>query len=268
MEPALPPLVLLHGFCESQAIFRHLIPDLLPFCNPITPDLPGFGANPFNPRLHHLDDYGFWLRDYLDGLGLERVVLAGHSMGGYLALAFAEHFPQRILALGLLHTTALADPPEKQENRTKTMAFIEKHGHKAFLEIFVPSLFHSPQPAWLEELHRICSQADPKAIVHLTQIMRDRPDRTQVAAHLPVPLMYVTGAHDALVPPERNQEEWAHIPMAIKKQLAGAGHMGMYENPEAFLEALESLVQLGQAYSLPKNLNRISSTQTGNSEGL
>lgn len=240
------PLLLLHGFCESNAIFLPLLDGLKAHCRVIAPNLPGHGGSEWDPHIRSLDELAFWLRDFADALGLEQMVLVGHSLGGYIATSFAKHFPERLQALGLLHSTSLADTPERKENRNKSMDFIATHGSEAFLQVFVRSLFHDPQIGWLQELHGITRQTSEAAILDLTRIMRDRPDQHHVVKNLQVPLMYITGELDGLVKIERSREELQNLPFAVLKRIQEASHMGMYEAPEKVMDAILSLMDMAE----------------------
>ena len=240
-----PAVILLHGFCESHAIFDGLIDALSQNYRVICPDLPGHGGTPWDQGMRSMDEAAFWLRDLMDALALEQVCLVGHSMGGYIAAAFATFFPERLNALGMLHTTALADTETRKRNRSKAIQFIEKNGVAPFLEVFVQSLFHTPQPEWIALMEEITAKTNPDAVLAFTQIMRDRPDRSEVIRGLEIPVMYITGAKDALVSPERSAEELQHMPLAILKRMPEASHMGMFEAKDKVLDALNSLMELG-----------------------
>ncbi|HHG83452.1 MAG TPA: alpha/beta hydrolase [Bacteroidetes bacterium] len=238
------PLLLLHGFCESPQIFDSLNTSLSGKHQVLCPCLPGHGELPWNTHLKTMDDLAFWLRDYLDAAAVTRVTLIGHSLGGYIAAAFAAHFPDRLAGLGMLHSTALADLPERQLNRNKALAFIEQNGHTLFLQTFVQSLFYNPEAAWLAELTAITQQVDPPAISALLGIMRDRPERTLALQTLQIPVMYIIGAHDSIVSPERAREEMAKIALALLHRIPDASHMGMYETPHKVRAAIESFLEL------------------------
>lgn len=210
----------------------------------VAPDLPGHGGTAWGDGFRSLDDAACWLRDLLDALEVDTCVLVGHSMGGYIAAAFAELFPERLAGICLLHSTSLGDPAERQESRTKSMAFVTQHGKEPFLRAFVSSLFHAPKEEWLETLAAITAQTDVEAIVCLLQIMRDRPDRSGVIRSLRVPVMYITGQHDGLVSPERSRMELQDLPMALLIRIPDASHMGMYEAPDRVTEAILSLVEV------------------------
>lgn len=237
------PLVLLHGFCESPQIFRGLV-DALPLGQKvICPLLPGHGGSAWNSQVHNLDDLAVWLRETLAAAGVEDCVLIGHSLGGYIAAAFAARFPQHLRGLGLLHATALPDTPQRQASRNKALAFLEQYGTAPFLKAFVQSLFHAPQAAWTEELGAITAQTDPAAIHALVRIMRDRPDRTAALAALEVPVMYIIGDHDQLVDPGRSKLEMDKVALALLHRIPEASHMGMYETPGEVRAAVENLLR-------------------------
>ncbi|MBK9453689.1 MAG: alpha/beta hydrolase [Bacteroidetes bacterium] len=238
-----PVVLLLHGFCESHLIFDSLLPQLTSDYRVVAPDLPGHGGTPWDKGIRTMDDFACWLRDLLDALEVEQCVLIGHSMGGYVAAAFAELFPERLRGLGMLHSTALGDAEERKENRTKSMAFVEQNGKELFLRAFVASLFHDPEPRWLMELTDITAPTDTDAIVACLRMMRDRPDRSAIVGALAVPVMYITGGLDGLVSPERSRQELAQLPLALLHRIPEASHMGMYEAPERVIAAVLSLVE-------------------------
>jgi 3-oxoadipate enol-lactonase len=221
-------LVLLHGFCESHRIFEDLLPALAAGHRIVCPNMPGHGGLAWNNAWRSLDDAACWLRDILDSLEIARCVLVGHSLGGYIAAAFAAAFPERLSGLGMLHSTALDDPMERRETRTKAIQFVKDHGKAPFLKAFVAGLFHAPEPKWLET------------------IMRDRPDNSRAVGHLQVPVMYIIGAHDGLLSPERSLQELADLQIALLHRIPEASHMGMYEAPEKVIAAILSLVEASQ----------------------
>ena len=241
-----PTVVLLHGFCESSQIFSRLISELSPAAEVLAPNLPGHGGTPWQGGLRSLNDAADWLRDFLDEQKTVQCILVGHSLGGYIAAAFAERYPERLSGLAMLHSTALADSEERKTNRNKALEFIARNGTEPFLKAFVESLFYdsAANTAWKEELHQITEQADPEAIVAFIRLMRDRPDRVASLKALTVPVMYIMGEHDTLVPPTRSMDELSRVELALLHRISEAGHMGMYEAPEKVLGAVESLIDV------------------------
>jgi pimeloyl-ACP methyl ester carboxylesterase len=244
-----PAIVLLHGFCESSGIFSRLITDLSPAAYVLAPNLPGHGGTPWQGGLRSLSYAADWLRDFLDEQNIVQCILVGHSLGGYIAAAFAERYPERLRGLAMLHSTALPDTEERQTNRNKALDFIAKNGVQPFLKAFVESLFFDPRPdpinmGWKSKLFQITSQTDPEAIVAFIRLMRDRPDRVAALRALKVPVMYIIGENDTLVPPLRIQDELSRVELALLHRIPEAGHMGMYEAPKKVRAAIESLIEL------------------------
>ena len=168
--------------------------------------------------------------------GKKGAIIIGHSMGGYITLAFVERYPEAVLAFGLFHSTAFADSEEKKETRRKGIAFIEQHGGYEFLKTTTPNLF-SPitkaEKGHLIDQHlKTLRNADGAALVRYYQSMMERPDRTAVLNNTPVPVLFVLGRHDVAVPLEDGLKQ-CHLPqLAYIELLQQAGHMGMAEEPE------------------------------------
>lgn len=242
------PLVLLHGFCEGSEIFQQIMPAIAAHCHVVCPNLPGHGGSLWDEGLHSIEDAACWLRDFLDALGIERCILVGHSLGGYIAAAFAELFPERLLGLGMLNSTSLGDTEERKESRTKSVAFVQQHGKELFLKAFVSSLFHDPKPEWQAILTRITANTSVEAIIAFLRIMRERADRSSVVGALQVPVMYITGENDGLISPERSKLELRCLPLALLYRIPEASHMGMYEAPEKAIGAILSLVEVSKCF--------------------
>ena len=122
------PLVLLHGFPLDSGIWAPVVPLLENDFELILPDLRGFGGSLSNTADYSLSDMADDVIQLLDHLGIEKAVIAGHSMGGYIALAFAKSYPERLLGLGLISTQVLPDTPERKESRYQTVAQVEEFG--------------------------------------------------------------------------------------------------------------------------------------------
>ena len=239
-------VLLLHGFCESPAIFDGLIPALAERYRVVCPVLPGHAGLAWDDTLASISDLADWLKRFLDFVGVETCYLVGHSLGGYIAAAMAERHPGRLTGVCMLHSTGLEDAPGRQENRNKSLAFIGRFGTQPFLKAFVDSLFYESAAArasgqlsgWKAELAGITSGVDPAAVTALTMAMRDRPSRLREIRASGVPFTYVVGEHDSLVTAERSAMEfqgWEDVKVIL---LPGVGHMGMYEAREELTQLL------------------------------
>lgn len=163
-------------------------------------------------------------------------VVIGHSMGGYIALAFAEKYPSYLNALGLFHSTAWADSEEKKATREKGIAFIEQHGAFEFLKTTIPNLFSQKTkeekpgiPArLLDSLHNFSAAS----LVSYYRAMMQRPDRTFMLKKPSLPVLFVIGEQDNAVPMADSLQQ-CHLPeKSYIHILSESGHMGMLEEAD------------------------------------
>jgi 3-oxoadipate enol-lactonase len=175
----------------------------------------------------------------LDQLGMHTAALAGHSMGGYLALAFARAYPGRTAALGLVSTQALADPPDRREARLATARQVAEQGLGFVAESMPEKL--SPDPRVRSICAELIGKQPPAGIIGALKAIAGRDDSTSLLASFDFPVTILHGDADALVPVERAREMQAAIPQAVLTEFPGGGHMLMLEEPQATAEALMRL---------------------------
>ena len=245
MPVSQPTLVFLHGFAESREIWTELLAGLPAAYKVLTLNLPGHGTNIHDVRDFSMEAQARYVADKLQAAGVEKALLVGHSMGGYVALAFAERWPERVAGLALINSSALADSEEKKASRAKNIAFVERHGVEKFMESFIRPLFApthreamSRQREFLEEI----GKATPAAtIVGGLQAMAARPDRTQVLRAAKFPVLLVAGKEDVAVPLEQSVAQAALAPVAHALFLADVGHLAYFEQPERTRRAVLAL---------------------------
>jgi pimeloyl-ACP methyl ester carboxylesterase len=229
------PLLLVHGFAEDSWIWEAQLARLKDQFRVLIPDLPGSGHSPFNPRITGLEGYADCLVAILDAEKVDQAVLVGHSMGGYIALAFGEKYSGRLQGLGLFHSTAYADSPEKIEARRKGIDFIGLHGSGPFLAGSIPNLFSetfsTERPEVVQALIRRYAHFDPAALSAYYQGMIDRPDRTGVLKSSSVPVLFVIGEQDKLIPMQDMLQQSQMPDISFIHILESAAHMGMLEAP-------------------------------------
>lgn len=228
-------LVLLHGFCETGIIWHDIANALSADYLVIVPDLPGFGET--EASAESLEEWAVSLHQAILPITKNnKVTLVGHSMGGYVALAFAQLFPDMVAALGLFHSSALQDAPEKKENRYKTIDFINKYGVKPFVKEIIPGIYAPDAPKeWIKQSLEIALDLPKEGIIKALKAMAERPDRTDLLKNLKVPILVVAGKYDALIPLQTQAEQAL---LAEKSQfviLEKSGHMGIYEEAEKSL---------------------------------
>jgi pimeloyl-ACP methyl ester carboxylesterase len=233
--PSQPTLVFLHGFAESHEIWTDFTRNFPPTYQVLTLDLLGHGT-----QLHDIDDYSMeaqaaYVQAELEAAGVERAVFIGHSMGGYVALAFAEKYPEQVLGLCLFHSSAQADTKEKKVNRDKNAGFVERHSVAKFMDTFIRPLLAPAnrdqmpeQLAFLEELGKATPQT---TILGGLRAMRDRPDRMQVLREAKFPVLFIAGKEDLAVPLTSTLEQVALPAVSSGLFLADVGHLGFVERP-------------------------------------
>lgn len=237
------PIVFLHGFCETSEIFELLVPDLSKSYRVVCIDLPGHGGSGLIPGMHHLEEVGRWLNKAFKALDIKKPVLIGHSLGGYIGLAFAEMFPRKLKGLCLFHSIAGRDSDTRRESRNKTIRFVEKHGPYPFIRSFVPSLFATMQTEAIERMYEIASQTQKDAILAYSQAMRDRKDRVPVIQSMECPVLYIIGGHDDFISKNQSRQEMLKAHRGTSCFLESAGHAGFYEAPEKVSKALRGFME-------------------------
>jgi pimeloyl-ACP methyl ester carboxylesterase len=228
------PVLLVHGFTEDRSIWNPLISGMEGKYRWLIPDLPGSGDSPFNKNLHTLADLAEALQAILQEEGIRQAVLIGHSMGGYISLAFAEKYPGLLKGLGLFHSTAYADREEKKEARKKSMAFIRNHGSALYVEQSLPGLFSErfkkQHPEKIREQIERHANFDPASLVQYLEMMMNRKDNTRILKDMEIPALFIMGEEDPAAP-LKDVLEQCHLPrISYIHILAETAHMGMLEN--------------------------------------
>lgn len=243
------PVVLLHGFGEDRAIWEHQINFLKEHCRLLIPDLPCTG----NSVLLNTNDLTIeWMADAIYALLLkekiDQCILLGHSMGGYITLAFAEKYPEKLLRFGLVHSTAYADSEEKKQTRQKSIDLIEHYGAYAFLKSTIPNLFGTAfkkeSPEIVEELIEKGKDFTKICLQHYTKAMMLRSDKSAVLTNSSVPVLFIAGTEDLAAPLTDLQAQSQLPKKSYIEVLDGVAHMGMLEATQAMNQHLLGFIQL------------------------
>ena len=233
------PLLFIHGFCGSTSYWDKVIPALSDSNRVIAVDLPGHGESDIQ-NVDTIESLASFVYDFLDALQVDKVTLFGHSLGGYITLAFAEKYPNRLNAFSLIHSTAFPDSEEAKEGRDAAIHTIDEKGMQTFIEGLVPKLFapsnsQDNQPL-LEKTIQIGNSTNPNGAKNALKAMRDRIDRREVLNNTDLPVLLVAGSEDQLIPPEKTfSAEGDHINEVV---LQNTGHMSMLEAPEELVKAI------------------------------
>ena len=232
-------LVLLHGFCEDKTCFNEQVFLLQSRFRIITIDLPGFGEAPVYNSVT-MEQMADEVYSTLQELQVTSFVLCGHSMGGYVSLAFAQKYPSLLKGLILLHSTAASDTDERKEKRDQAVSFIQQHGTYEYVKHFIPPLFaaeHSNQPYVAARVERAARIA-PHALTAALHAMKSRHDSLDWIRHTSIPVAYIAGRHDALIPIDALMHQAVQLKNGYIKVLENSAHMGMIEETEACAAAL------------------------------
>ncbi|KAA3436133.1 alpha/beta fold hydrolase [Rufibacter hautae] len=236
-----PAIVFLHGFCESKELWTDFTKPLQHQFRIITVDLPGHGESPATQDFS-MENQAQQVQETLQTLQVEKCLLVGHSMGGYVGMAMAELFPELLYGLCLFHSSALPDSEEKKETRNKTADFVQKHGIDKFMDTFVAPLFAESNRVSctdaIEKMQAIGKATPQETVLGCLQAMRDRPDRTEVLRTTAIPVFFIAGKEDPAVPVEATLQQ-CHLPENSMTYFLGhVGHMGMFENTALTRQAL------------------------------
>lgn len=235
-------VVLLHGYLESMMVWDDFVPLLYKQVRVVTLDLPGHGISEVTGEVHTMDFLADTLADALKALGIARCTLVGHSMGGYVALAFCERHPELLDGVVLLSSTPNGDTPEKAENRRREIALI-KAGKKDLLAQVAPAAGFAAENRnrmrdAIEDLVEQVFITEDDGIVALLNGMSTRRDQNEMLRATKVPVLFILGRHDDYIPAEAAQTMIAAHPEARVVWLEHSGHMGFLEEPEATATAI------------------------------
>lgn len=235
-EGAGAPVLLLHGFAEDSTVWDNQTGALSKSCRLIIPDLPGSGRSSALQGPTSMEGLADVIKDFLDRLQIDQCTLIGHSMGGYISLAFAAMYPDRLNAFGLFHSTARPDSEEKKATRRKAIDFIRANGSAPFIRQSTPNLY-SPytrehRPELIEENIAKYSGFAPESLISYYEAMIARPDRTDLLRQSICPVLFLIGRDDNVIPMQQALEQ-SYLPSTSHISiLDNTGHMGMLENPE------------------------------------
>jgi pimeloyl-ACP methyl ester carboxylesterase len=240
------PVMLVHGFAEDSGIWDELVPALEKQYRLIIPDHIGSGRSTGNLDGLSMESLAENLQLIAEKEGLQNFAMIGHSMGGYVTLAYAEKHPEKLDRFGLFHSTAFEDSAEKKTAREKNIAFISKHGSALFQQQTIPNLFSENSKQKFPEKIRAMidrySNFSPSALVAYTKAMRDRPNRMHVLETFKKPVLFIMGEYDTAVPIDQGLKQCSVPELSYIYIAAQSGHMGMLEEPEFCLKALQDFL--------------------------
>jgi len=234
-------IVLLHGFLENKNIWNDLVEKLSGDFHVVTVDLPGHGESDVLEPVHEMGSMAAAVKEILSSLDVEECMVVGHSMGGYVALALADLFPQMVSGLVLFHSQAAADDEEGKRNRDRTVKVVEEN-RAGFISNFIPDLF-APGNAEkfadeVDDLKQQAMQASKEGIIAAVKGMKDRSSKLGLLHSIMAPVLFICGKQDSRIPIEKILNQVAMPRHSEALLLEDTGHMGFIENKEKAEEAL------------------------------
>jgi len=240
------PVFLLHAFPLNGRMFEPQLEVLSEERRVVAPDYPGFGRTPRTPAQPDVRYYAEAVRRLLDRLGIERVVLGGVSMGGYVAFGCLRLFPERVSGLILSNTRPEPDSEEMRENRKNMARRVAEEGVEVLIELQMERLLARDtlenDEAVVEKVRAMIFESSPNGVVAALGAMRDRPDSTPLLESIEVPTLVIGGEEDGISSPEVMGAMAEKIPNSRHVTLARAGHLSNLETPEGFNAALKEFL--------------------------
>ena len=238
-------LILLHGFLESLEIWESFSEQLSEHFNVITIDLPGHGESGSFGEVHSMNLMADTVNAVLDHLKIEKCVVAGHSMGGYVAVHFAATYPEKVKGFGFFHSHADADPPEARNNRDRVITILNKN-YITWVNQFIPDLFATcnkdkfiPE---IKHLQQIAGKMNASQIIAAQMGMRDRESKLAFLEKTDLPVFYIIGKDDSKMVVSKVMEQIVLPKHCELLLLANVGHMGFIEAKEITMNFLHGFI--------------------------
>ena len=235
------PLVLIHGFGLNRSIWSGMASAYLPDCRLILPDVRGHGESDAPEGPYPMDLLADDLAGLLDHLGVTKAVVCGHSMGGYIALAFAARYPERLAALGLITSRTNADSPEARAGRHHLAEAVREKGASVLADSLAPRL--SRDPAVIALARDQILRMAPTGIIGAALGMAERPDRAAFLKGLARPVLIAAGENDQIVPLTAAKKMAEGLQQGTFHEIPAAGHMPMIEQPAILGQVLRDFLR-------------------------
>ncbi len=243
------PLLFIHGFPLSRQAWSRQVEAFKPQYRVIALDLRGFGRSSATLGPVSMRQYADDILTLLQQLGLGPVILVGHSMGGYIALAFAKAYPKLLRGLVLVSTRAGADSPEVAERRRATADAVRLQGASVVVNAMLPTMLaeSNVDEGMAGSVRSFMASAGAEGIISALLGMAERPDATEWLGEIRVATLVIAGADDQVIPIRESEVLVQTLPDAQLKIIPKAGHLVAFEQSSAFNEAMQGWLSLYRA---------------------
>lgn len=236
------PVILIHAFALNQTMWDDQVAALKNNFRVITVDMRGFGASDVVPGTAHMKEMAADVRELMKQLAIEKAVLVGLSMGGYVSFAFYREFKDVVRALVFADTRATADTDEARANRLRSAEKAEREGAAAIADETTPKLLGDTtltnNPELVKRVHAMQSANAPEGIAAAQRGMAARRDATDLLSQIDCPTLVIVGTEDKLTPPAEAEVIQRGIGNAKLQIIDRSGHLSNMETPEEFNKLL------------------------------
>ena len=241
------PVIFIHGYLETSGIWSDFVREITADYRVITIDLPGHGRSDIYGDIHTMDFMAGVIRGLIDDLGMQRVIMIGHSMGGYVTLAFTELFPDLLAGYCLFHSHPFQDSPETIEKREMEIKMLEEGNKEKILSASIPRLFASSNLKKFKEAVRqslrIAGEVPQSGITAVLRGMMARPSRLDVLEHGRVPCLWILGAMDNHINYEQVLTKVSLPANTEVVVLRRSGHMGFAEERKRSVQVIVDFIE-------------------------
>lgn len=239
-----PVVIFLHGFLEDLSMWEPITASLYPYHRVICLDLLGHGASENLGYIHTMEDQANMINHLLAWLNISNCTMIGHSMGGYIALAFGELFPKKLRGICLMNSTPLADTDEKKHNRDRGIEAV-KYNTRTFIRVAIPALFsEGNRKRFSNEINEITEgalQMSPQGIIASLEGMKIRPERTHVLNDNNLSRLMILGNLDPVLSCKELND--LAVSLQVKTVVFDGGHMSHIENQKELKTNLEKYLE-------------------------
>ena len=232
------PILFLHGFPFNKTMWKNQMSFFSTSHRVIAFDLRGFGASTDEVTPLSMDLFTDDLMQFMRKLHIDKAIICGLSMGGYIALNAIKRFPDRFTALILCDTQCIADTPEAKEKRYKSIHDITENGIAGFSEKFIKSVFHensfNTKKDVVEELRDVVFSTSPHTMITGLTALAERSETCSNLHKISIPTLIICGREDKLTPLGQSESMNTRIEGSVMRIIEEAGHVSNLEQPEDF----------------------------------
>ncbi len=240
------PLVFIHGFCEDRSVWDNYL-HYFKGHTILNLDMPGFGTSNFQENLS-IEKIVDLVHELIKSLKLKKIILIGHSMGGYVTCSFAKKYENLLKGICLFHSHPFADHSEKKEDRKKAIAFIKKNGSKGFVDALIPKLFSEENelnyPKEIVSMKEKAYAYKNEAVIEGMEAMLNREDHSKTLESLKIPVLSLLGKKDRITTFDVCHKQSVLPNIGMLHFFENLGHQGMIEDPDLTSAALKEFIKL------------------------